>query len=395
MWAFYFYTKNQNLYLQKQLYILNYIRKDIDEKSIVWFENTNQYLIFEPKTADIISDLLEDKPLELIGKNVSETLDLPYEKAIDFVIDINENIVKKQRLENTNHFSGYQHQKFIKSYEYQKCYSIHNCIVLIEYQSKFELELIHPKFAYLEVDSASKPNLHLSIFTDNGHTFLLKDNTYFKDWSRKDIHYLQGKVSMLIVQEMYNKEEDTWMGVFHASALSDGKKSILFLGDSGHGKSTSLALLQGAKYRCVADDFVPIGNDKKVYPFPSAISVKHTSWEMLSKFYPNLNSEKDYHFSSHNKTVKYLSPNQQNFNHVFDSDKLVFIRYYKDIDTLFSPMSHLEAFERLLPDSWISPLKQNVSGFLEWFSVLKCYSLTYSNNQEMFDLVSKLYNDEL
>jgi ABC-type sugar transport system ATPase subunit len=33
------------------------------------------------------------------------------------------------------------------------------------------------------------------------------------------------------------------MGVFHALAVSNQQKTVLFLGDSGNGKSTSLALL--------------------------------------------------------------------------------------------------------------------------------------------------------
>lgn len=374
---------------------MEYIRKDIEDKSLIWFENTNQYLVFEPKTADIISWIYDKEPLEEIGRKVAEDLDVPYEKAIDFVIDISENIVKKQSEVQDKHVSGYHLKKFTRNYAFSKYYQIHRSLIQIDYESDFELELIHPKFGHLEIQTEKKPDLHLQIFTDSGHTFLLKEGVYFKDWSRKDIHYMQGKVSMLLVQEIYGHEENNWMGVFHASALTDSKKSILFLGDSGHGKSTSLALLQGYQYHCVADDFVPVGIDKKVYPFPSAISVKHTSWEILSRYYPNLDSKKDYHFSSHNKTVKYLPPAKQNFEHIFDCEQLVFIRYYPEIETLFSPMTHLEAFERLLPDSWISPIPENVAIFLEWFRHLKCYSLTYSNNQEMFDIVAKLFSDEL
>lgn len=372
-----------------------HLRKNIEGKSIIWFQNSNEYLVFESKTADIIENILEGESLEKIGQGVADDLDVPYEKAIDFVINIDENIVKKQCTKKDEAVLSYQHQKFEKNYTFKKYYEINDKVFLIEYESEFEEDLIHPKFAYLETKSKKTADLHLQIFTNHGHTFLLKNGNYFNDWSRKEIHYMQGKVSMLLVEEIYEKDESQWMGVFHASALSNGKKSILFLGDSGHGKSTSLALLQGQKFDCIADDFVPVSNEKKIHPFPSAISVKHTSWDMLANYYPNLNSEKDYHFVSLNKKVKYLPPTEQNFNHIFDCDTLIFIRYYKDIDTLFSPMTHLEAFQRLLPDSWISPIQENVSSFLDWFSNMKCYSLTYSNNQEMFEIVEKVFNDDL
>ena len=48
------------------------------------------------------------------------------------------------------------------------------------------------------------------------------------------------------------------MGVFHASAVNYNDENILILGDSGNGKSTSLALLQAQGFQCIADDFVPI-----------------------------------------------------------------------------------------------------------------------------------------
>jgi serine kinase of HPr protein (carbohydrate metabolism regulator) len=53
------------------------------------------------------------------------------------------------------------------------------------------------------------------------------------------------------------------MGIFHASAVSNGEKSILLLDDSGNGKSTSLGLLQANGFTCLADDFIPINSYNK------------------------------------------------------------------------------------------------------------------------------------
>ena len=86
---------------------------------------------------------------------------------------------------------------------------------------------------------------------------------------------------MKIIEYIYGKPEDNWMGVFHASALSYKKDTILFLGDSGSGKSTSLALLQAHGFHCVADDFVPIDNDQLVHSFPAGISIKENSLKTL------------------------------------------------------------------------------------------------------------------
>ena len=43
----------------------------------------------------------------------------------------------------------------------------------------------------------------------------------------------------------------------------------------------------------------------------------------------------------------------------------------------------------------VDRLKENAAIFLDWFSKLNCYSLTYSRNEEMIDVVTKIFNDEL
>ena len=70
---------------------------------------------------------------------------------------------------------------------------------------------------------------------------------------------------MIIIECIYNKNEAEWMGVFHASAVNYNEENILILGDSGNGKSTSLALLQAQGFQCIADDFVPIDKAQDVY----------------------------------------------------------------------------------------------------------------------------------
>ena len=72
--------------------------KEVASKSIVWFENSNQYLILENATAEIVAHLYCDKSIEKITEDLEKKLSIPYEKAIDFVIDINEQIVQPNKL---------------------------------------------------------------------------------------------------------------------------------------------------------------------------------------------------------------------------------------------------------------------------------------------------------
>jgi hypothetical protein len=201
---------------------------------------------------------------------------------------------------------------------------------------------------------------------------------------------------MELIQKIHKKEENKWLGVFHASAVSNGKKSILFLGDSGNGKSTSLALLQANGFTCLADDFVPIDADKKeVYSFPAAISIKKNSLETLLPLYPELKNSAEYNFKRLNKIVRYLKPNNTNFLSHLPCKDLVFIKYEKNSALKFDKIAKINAFMQLVPDSWLSPIKENAQVFLDWFDSLNCYQITYSDNNEMIASVAKIFNDEL
>ena len=62
----------------------------------------------------------------------------------------------------------------------------------------------------------------------------------------------------------------------------------------------------------------------------------------------------------------------------------------KDIDKI----SKTTAFMQLVPDSWLSPRKQNAKVFLDWFEHLNYYQLTYSDTNQLVKVVSKLFKEE-
>jgi hypothetical protein len=197
---------------------------------------------------------------------------------------------------------------------------------------------------------------------------------------------------MELIQKIHQKDEKEWLGVFHASAVSDGKKSILFLGDSGNGKSTSLALLQANGFTCLADDFVPIAAENtEVYSFPAAISIKKNSLQVLDSFYPTLATAQEYDYIRLNKIVRYLPPNNADFSTHLPCEKLVFIKYEKETVLKVKSISQLAAFQQLIPDSWLSPLPENAAIFLDWFESLNCYQITYSDNEKMMEKVRELF----
>lgn len=370
--------------------------KNIDRKAIVWFENSNQYLILEKVVAQIIKELYLATPLNNIAESLSKELDVPLEKAVDFILDIEKNILIPNQEEKSTQHQEYKDEKTPLEYEFTKYYRVNNITLRIDFSSEFELSLVHPKFAYLEVPDSKSVDFHYQVFTNNGYTFLYVNATFIGSWSYQEIHYFQGKHSMQVVQQMHHKPEEDWLGVFHASAVSDGTNGMLFLGDSGNGKSTSLALLQANGFHCIADDFVPVSAlDQVIYSFPAAISIKKNSLKVLLPYYPELKTTAEYHFTRLNKTVRFLPPKNENAIESVPCKGLIFIKYDKNIEFELTKISNVKAFEKLIPDSWLSPISKNVDSFLEWFVDIPCYEITYSDNDRMISEVSKLFKNVL
>jgi sulfopyruvate decarboxylase TPP-binding subunit len=368
--------------------------KVFNDKTITWFENKNEYVVLENTTANILKEINQEIPIDEIAEKLSLKLEVPLENSKDFVLELEEQFFKpKGKFEIVN---NPRDVKRPTSFEYTKFYKINNIVFKVSYLTEKELAFVHPKFDHLTSEETSCYQNAFEVFINHKYIFLYVNNEFIASWSSDNIHYFQGKFSMELIQKIHQKKEEEWLGVFHASAISNGKKSILFLGDSGNGKSTSLALLQANGFTCLADDFVPVDAEKlEVYSFPAAISIKKNSLETLLPLYPELETSAEYNFQRLNKIVRYLKPNNTNFFAHLPCTDLVFIKYQKDAKLNCEKISKIDAFQQLIPDSWLSPKKENAQKFLDWFSDLNCYQLTYSKNDEMIASVEKIFNNDV
>ncbi|WP_425657709.1 hypothetical protein [Tenacibaculum ascidiaceicola] len=365
--------------------------KQIENKQVIWFQDNNEYLVVDPLIAETLSLLNKKIDKQEIINQVIKQVNIPYQQAVELVTDIEALLISSENKNN---------KKLIpvtkpKTFEVVKYYNINSLYFKVSYASNTEAFLINPKFAHLEIQETVKTHHHFEVYNDSKSISFSVDDSLIGTWSLKEVHYFQGKFSMELVQKIHQKNENEWIGVFHASAVSKGNNSILFLGDSGNGKSTSLALLQANGFTCLADDFVPVDNSLNVHSFPSAISIKKNSLETLLPIYPELKTSAEYHFKKLNKIVRYLPTNNHDYSLKIPCKALIFIKYQKDSDLIINKISNIAAFEQLVPDSWLSPLPQNAELFLDWFEKLPCYQLTYSNNEKMIETVKKIFADEL
>ena len=374
----------------------SFLYKAVEDKTIFWIQKKNEYLVLENATAVILKDLIKGVSVEKIAYDLAEKLKIPLDETTAFIVGLEKNLLSSKELEAVAPIDASMSVKKPLHYEFVKLYKVNDLIFKVAFSSEYELYLVHPKFAHLEVHECSNVSFTFSVFTSNSLIFFYVDDLFIGAWHKREVHFFQGKFSMELIQRIHKKEENKWLGVFHASAVSNGEKVVLFLGDSGNGKSTSLALLQANGFTCLADDFVPVDAEKRaVYSFPAAISIKKNSVDTLLPFYPELADAAEFHFKRLQKIVRYLPPNNTDFLSHFPCKDLVFIKYEKESDLDVQKIAKLAAFQQLVPDAWLSPVVENAKVFLDWFGGLNCRQITYSDNTKMIAAVSKIFKGTL
>ena len=368
----------------------------LEGKSILWLSEVNKYMVVIPPVDKIIELIWQGKSDRIIYKYCIEKLKLIPEEANQIVSLLRENLSEIQCNEECG-----RHENFLFANippEFFKCkryYRIYNLTFLFEYET-FEIEhLIHPKFAHLEIPQTSEFTNHFQLFKVDSEIVLMVNGIQIGNWTSEMEHFMTGKVSMQILQKIYNKEEDDWMAVFHAAGITNGKNCLVFLGDSGNGKSTLSAILMANGLEVLADDFLPIESKSGlVCHFPAAISVKNKALEILIPKFPQLKQAREINNNAAGKTFRYL-PTHRKEPLCVPCKALVFVKYQKDAGFCLEKMSGEEAFVHLVPDSWISPTSKNANRFVNWFTSLPYYRITYSDNEQMVQTVKKMLNDDV
>jgi hypothetical protein len=201
---------------------------------------------------------------------------------------------------------------------------------------------------------------------------------------------------MFLINVIHDKTDADWLMTVHASAITNGKKTILFSAPPNRGKTTIAALLQSRGYQLISDDFVPIDrNFFRAYPFPIAMSVKQTSTDLLASFFPSL-EQKPLNYISSEKSVRYLPAidNTDVINCILPVHEFIFIEYNKSVDFKWEKLDPLKAIMLLLDQAWIAPNNGNAEILFDQFMKNSFYQLTYSDNEKALNTITNLFNND-
>ena len=231
-----------------------------------------------------------------------------------------------------------------------------------------------------------------------------------------DIYQLKRELFKKIASSIYSIPEEDWMSFVHASAVTDGKQTILFSSYSGSGKSTLAALLQNDELQVVSDDFLPLdAKTCRAYPFPAALSVKEGAYPLFRNTETKTDiavPEKtrrinpqplpveatlmDYQYQNlYNNSLRLLplDANKKSWYKPHPVNKIVFIQYNASAKKSihFEKLPVTKAFQLFHEHAWVSGDPAHAKKFLNWFLKLDCYTLEYSNTPRALKAITKLF----
>lgn len=374
-----------------------YKKRKVGNCYLVWFQNSNSFIHLEEPAWFVLKSAAKRYKSETIASELSEYYGFHFEESISFVRDV------RKKIEVLNEPTGPSEKidndyDTLANYNFE-CYSvrvyrINNKDIVFSYHTRGLENYLHPLISHLECPAVECPSDRFELFLHDSRVIFRFNGEIKGTWGQDESHLVKGLVFIFLINSIYAKSCDDWLMTVHASAVTNGRKTILFSAPPGSGKTTIAGLLQAEGYKLVSDDFVPIErNSFCAYPFPIAMSVKTGSVGLLATTFPSLRSLPENTITPE-KVVRYVSfhSNFDGTRNIYPVHEFVFIEYNPAIDFLWEKLDTPKALKLLLDQAWIPPGAINAQIFLDTVPQKSFYKLTYSNNKKALETIVKLFD---
>ena len=378
--------------------MIHYITKKIDNDYIVWFEQSNRWVQFK-EPAWLVNKLYQ-KGVDnvVISFKIAQKYNLLPQESSRFVNEICSGIAELSK-QTTNTRIELNYTYFPSGYSFVpysiRYYFIRNKCIAIIYETRLAEYYIHPSLAHLETKYSEIVDVQYEIYNHDNISVLMEKDRPETACNFDDFIRLKKRLFIFITNYIYNKTDNDWMSFVHASALTDGKQTILLSSASGSGKSTMSALLQTKGLQFVSDDFVPIDiKSKLVFPFPAAISIKEGAFDFLSPYYGNLREKSFNKYEYTNKSIRYITPKVSGFDYYKAKPvkSILFIRYNQHVACNFNQVPTNEALKLFHEQAWVSGIPEHAKAFINWFVKLRCFNLEYGNSEQGISKILNLFD---
>lgn len=378
---------------------ISFIKKKIGKSYLVWFQNSNLYLQLEEPAWFVFRKTAQCSKAETIAEEFAIRYNISAEESLSFVQDI------RLKIKEMNQLTGFQTQTLqvsadLDTLTYQPFvihrYKLGNQLISFSFQTRTFEYYIHPLIGHLETEEKIAGMPLFELFSHQGRIIFRFNGQVKGSWADDETHLVKGMIFMFLINVMHNKTDANWLMMVHASAITNGKKTILFSAAPGNGKTTIAALLQARGFQIISDDFVPIDrNSLKAYSFPIAMSVKEGSMELLASLFPTL-EKKPLNYISPEKSVRYLPPVDASgkIQEALPVHEFVFIKYDRTVDFVWEELDSLSGIRLLLDQAWVAPTPGNAQIFFDRMTQISFYQLTYSDNEKALDAITNLFDHD-
>jgi len=361
---------------------------------VVWLAGINRYLQLKEPAFRVFKQLAEGVHKQEIANSCSLYYSLPEDESTRFVNEITAQVhllFDTESQESGDHSAGVaadQNSDYFSEHTYQ----IGNHFFRFIYRNEYLKDLFHPLFRHQEIKNHPSISGSFELFSDGNQDAFRVNNSEVRYFPVEEIDNFQGAVYMEILNVLHGMSLTDWMGVIHASAVTDGKSAVIFTAPSGSGKSSIALLMMANGFNILSDDFVPIAIHKpEIYHFPAGISVKKAGIAVFQKYFPKFNTKSQ---SESNEGEVYLPPAETRLLTNVPAKAIVFVNYDPVVEYDLKRESNLEVMNQLIKQSWIAGTHQAAERFLDWYFNLPVYTLRYSDNRKAVEGIRELFESE-
>ncbi len=376
-----------------------YLKEKIRQSYLVWFQNSNLYLQLEEPAWYVLTKTRQRYKAETLACEFANRYGSSIEESLSFIQDIRLKInevnqpskVRDLKCPDQASLNGYTFSPFAIHR-----YRLGDQFITFSYEKSTFEYYIHPLICHLETQSESYEWPLFELFAHEDSIVFRFDGEVKGIWNPDETNLVKGLIFMFLINVMYRKTDQDWLMTVHASAVSNGKKTILFSAAPGNGKTTMAALLQANGYRLISDDFVPIDRQSlNAYPFPIAMSVKEGSVDLLATHFPDL-EQQPLNQITPEKSVRYLATSDHSdfIKNIFPVQEFIFIQYEPSVDFMLEKLEPLEAIRLLLDQCWVTPVNGNPAILFKLIQQKSFYRLTYSNNERALEAITNLFEND-
>jgi hypothetical protein len=363
-----------------------------EETYVVWIAGINRYLQFKEPAFRVFEQWAKDIRKTDIVKVCTVQYSLPEAESIRFVEEITNQVQSLFEIKRPEARIQNEENNFPLNPEYLSAhtYQIGKHYFRFIYRNEYLKDLFHPLFRHHESDLIHTVSNRFELFNDGHQDGFRVDNSAARFFPVLEIDAYQGAVFMEVLNALHQMENTDWMGVIHASAVTDGNNAVIFAAPSGSGKTSVALLMMVNGFSILSDDFVPVAMNKpEIYHFPAGISVKKSALTFLQKYLPQLHSPIS---SISNDNEVYLPPSgEKGILPAVNAKSIVFVNYDPLTEYELKKESNLEVMNQLIKQSWIAGTPEAAEQFLSWYFSLSIYTLRYSNNSKAVEGIRTLF----